>query len=526
MMGMWQHPGSIYGPRSRDENIALIRALRAAEDEQAFVAASRAASAAMHPSLLSELDWMEISMPEAQREAGGRFVDGFFAHHLRDLFAVRSVAFDQPEDVLQQDVAENLGFYRTAADDPARPLDGLGEDLARRIRDIVDRTEASPPDALLRRRDGMRTVAGDLVSSSTDGSWVALRMIAMLENQLLLTLAHPPTRPRAKHWLRSVGGRLPVAALDDLSGEDGITRALAHLEGMARSAERAGLYDLAALCDALAATLGSAAPSGFPGYEGQLGLGKGSCRRCAMHFASTTVAATRAGAHATDGERRDTITVPVDFNVATCVFCGEEARVDAPALFHAVERDLVIYNMPSLGQWSEDEARSVHYEYLVRIRDAYLSRLDAAERERFAMAREEVTFNVVDFLRCIQMGTTVREEHVWNLVRLADGTGLTVDPTKGVIIPLTRGEIDALWTSQPEPGRDVARGVAAGNPFQESMAAFEAGDFERARDLLAPAYQHNPADAVCRQNLATALYKLGDMAGARRVLAGDRTWMP
>lgn len=41
-MGMWQHPNSIYGPRLRDENIALVRALRAAEDERAFDAASRA----------------------------------------------------------------------------------------------------------------------------------------------------------------------------------------------------------------------------------------------------------------------------------------------------------------------------------------------------------------------------------------------------------------------------------------------------------------------------------------------------
>lgn len=525
-MGIWQHPTSIYALRSRDENIALIRALRAARDEQAFLAASRAASASMHPSLLSELDWMEISMPEAQREAGGRFVDGFFAHHLRDIFAVRSVAFEQPDEVLAEDVAENLGFYRTAADDPSRPLEGLGDALALRIHAIIDRTGHPPDDALTRRGGAMPPAAADLLSSSTDGAWIALRMIAILENQLLMTLAHPPTRPRAKHWLRSVGGSLPIAALDDLTSPDGVTRAVTHLEGMARSTERAALYDLAACCDALASTLGAAAPTGFSGYEGQLGLGKGSCRRCAMHFASTTVVATRAAADGADHGRRDTITVPVDFNVATCVFCGEEARIDAPALFHAVERDLVIYNMPRLGQWSEEEARDVHHEYLGRVRDDYVSRLDDGERQRFARAREEVTFNIVDFLRCIQMGTTVREEHVWNLVRLADGTGLTVDPTKGVLIPLTKGEIDALWTSQPSLASDVSKGVVAGNPIQESLSAFEAGDFARARDLLAPAYQHNPADAVCRQNLATALYKLGDMAGARRVLAGDPTWMP
>ena len=101
-----------------------------------------------------------------------------------------------------------------------------------------------------------------------------------------------------------------------------------------------------------------------------------------------------------------------------------------------------------------------------------------------------------------------------------------MDPTKGVIIPLTKGEIDELWSSQPALGTDVSTGVVAGNPLQESLSAFEAGDFARARDLLAPVYQGNPADGVCRQNLATALYKLGDMAGARRVLAGDPTWMP
>ena len=218
-MGMWQHPNSIYGPRSRDENIGLIRALRAARDEQAFLAASRVASASMHPSLLSELDWMEISMPEAQREAGGRFVDGFFAHHLRDIFAVRSDAFEQPDDVLEQDVAENLSFYRTAAEDPARPLDGLGEALARRIRQIIDRTDSPPDDALSRRRGAMEAAAADLISSSTDGAWIALRMVALLENRLLMTLAHPPTRPRAKQWLRSVGGTLPVAALDDLTSQ-------------------------------------------------------------------------------------------------------------------------------------------------------------------------------------------------------------------------------------------------------------------------------------------------------------------
>jgi hypothetical protein len=525
-MGMWQHPKSIYGPRSRDENIALIRALRAAEDEPTFVAASRAASASMHPSLLSELDFMEVSMPEANREAGGRFVDGFFAHHLRDIFAVRSTAFEQPDDVLEQDVAENLDFYRTAADDPARPLDGLPEDLALRVRHIIDRTDRPSADALTRRQDAMRTAAAELMSSSTDGSWIAMRMICALENLLVMTLAHPPTRPRAKHWLRSVGGQLPFAALDDLTGPEGVSRAVTHLEGLAGSTARAALYDLAAFCDALAGALGASAPARFSGYEGLLGLGKGCCRRCAMTFASTTAVATRAGADAADHGGRDTITVPVDFNVATCVFCGEEARVDAPVLFHAVERDLVIYNMPSLGQWSEDEARAVHREYLMRIRDDYLSRLNDEERQRFAMAREEVTFSIVDFLRCIQMGTTVREEHVWNLVRLADGTGMTVDPTKGVIIPLTKAEIDELWTSQAEPDRAMTTSVAGGSVIPEGLAAFEAGDFALARDLLAPLYQRNPADAVCRQNLATALYKLGDMSGARRVLAGDQTWMP
>jgi hypothetical protein len=53
-----------------------------------------------------------------------------------------------------------------------------------------------------------------------------------------------------------------------------------------------------------------------------------------------------------------------------------------------------------------------------------------------------VTHNIRDFLYAIQMGETIPEDHVYNLIELEDGSGLIWDGEKRFARVITPGELE------------------------------------------------------------------------------------
>ena len=129
---------------------------------------------------------------------------------------------------------------------------------------------------------------------------------------------------------------------------------------------------------------------------------------------------------------------------------------------------------------------------------------------------------VAEFMNAIHMGTTATEEHVCNVVRLADGSGLLVDRTKGVLMSLTRAELASRWASGLEAlggsGAPAAPDPGPGTTMAAAMKAFEEGDLARAGEVLEALLERQPADDVVRRNLAAVRYAQGDRQAAREIL--------
>ena len=66
----------LYPPRNRSTNIALIKNLQAAHNQEEFEVAEERIAKVLHPSLFVELDWMEMTMPTQQRAEGAHLGDG------------------------------------------------------------------------------------------------------------------------------------------------------------------------------------------------------------------------------------------------------------------------------------------------------------------------------------------------------------------------------------------------------------------------------------------------------------------
>jgi len=224
-------------------------------------------------------------------------------------------------------------------------------------------------------------------------------------------------------------------------------------------------------------------------------------------------------------DEKGMVYIALDLNMSTCPFCHTQSRADSPALFYAPRHNLVIYNAPRLGQFTENEALDVHHDVLSEIRQDYIERVGQEKAVAVDRANEEFTYSMTDFLLAIQMGTTVREEHVSTLVRFRPGgSGMIVDTTKGAIIELTPQELQARWPEEggvdlvSTPGEGV--GARAGPPMNAAMEAFAAKDYDRARQILEKLHAAHPGDDSVRRNLAVAYVTMGDKQAARDLLCG------
>ena len=157
------------------------------------------------------------------------------------------------------------------------------------------------------------------------------------------------------------------------------------------------------------------------------------------------------------------------------------------------------------------------------MRQKYIDRVGAEEAAKFNSANEELTYSAAEFLLAIQMGTTVKEQHVALILRMANGSGLILDSTKGATIALTRSEMQGEWVAAQAVDIEHAlqdEGIGGGPQVKQAMEAFAAGQYERSRDILQALYERHPQDPVIKKNLAAAFYSLGDIESAQRVYRG------
>jgi hypothetical protein len=513
----------LYPSRDRATNVQLIKNLRAATNQEAFEAADKEIAMALHPSLLAELDWMEMTMPAHQRTAGASFVDGLFVHHLAAIMSQRKVDFDLSEEELRWEISANINFYKNLVSDEQRPLDVLGEQLSKRIQDCLESLEPDMAGAIARICDAERHRINSEFAGVQDPDWIMLMIDVEIKNALAISLDHVSSRMQTKQFMRAVGGQFPRIEVPSIESEDDLQLLLKKLKDLEDYARKFSVCRLAAICLVLRELFAGTDVSAFKGFGGEIAVGYGHCGNCSMMYASRAIVSYDPTCPGLFRGKDGQINFSTNFNVSVCPFCGDQQRAETPSMFYLPQRNQVIYNFPRLGQFSEDKAREVHRPVLSAIRERYLARISADEVVKFEAANEEVTYSAAEFLIAIQMGTTVKEEHVYNVVRLINGSGLIMDPTKGVIIELTPAEMRDHWRSAgPMTTNTAAKEEdARGGPLmKDAMDAFDARDYERSRDILEKLHQTHPDDQVVRKNLAVVYVALGDKESARRVVGG------
>lgn len=522
---MQTHP-ELYPPRSRSTNIALIRGILGARDRADFEAADAEIAQSLHPSLFSELDWMERTMPPDQRQRGGELADDVFTHHLPSLIAQRRVKLELAEADLASEVNNHRQFYNWVLEQYPEVFEALGPELVVQIR----RNLAAPPPTVKQLiapwyQCEKRRVA-QLLGAVEDRDWLWFLISVEVQNAMAWALDHPSSRLDAKALVRASGGEFPQLAPVPVHTRQDVERVAASLEGMADQATAYSLLHMTGTCRAIADVLGSIDPSLLLTFSGKRIVGFGPCGRCSMAYAASAIVSFDPTCPEIFDDETGRVYIGHNLNISTCPFCGMKSREDSPALFYAPRRNLVIYNAPRLGQYTEAEALEVHREVLSEIRQDYMQRVDQDNAVAFDRANEEFTYSMPDFLTAIQMGTTAREEHVYNLIRSqVDGSGWIQDATKGVIIYLTPQELQTR-SFQGKAGLvytpDEVFGFRTGPPMDAALEAIAAKDYDRARQILEELQAAHPDNDTVRRNLAVVYVTIGDKQAARDLLRGGR----
>ncbi len=182
-------PG-LYPARDRSTNIELIRNLRAARNQETFEAADNQIAQNLHPSLLAELDWMEMTMPAEQRADGAHLTDSLFIHHLREIISSRKIEFDLVDADLKLEVQTHGAFYRNLLDDEIQPLDGLGESLSQRVQGFIKQVEPDIDYAVTKICVDEKPRIIRIFSGVEDGNWILQMIDVEIQNALLQSLDH------------------------------------------------------------------------------------------------------------------------------------------------------------------------------------------------------------------------------------------------------------------------------------------------------------------------------------------------
>lgn len=510
-----------YVPRERERNVQLIKNLRFAESKAAFEEVDENLSRDMHPSLLAELDWMEMTMPPEQRDDGARFVDDLFFHHLSALIQQRKVDFELPDAALKLDISANYDFYKNLLDDEYKPLNVLRPVLNQRIESLVSSEQPKIDEVVQRIIDEEKPAIIESFSGIEDRDWLLLITDAIIKNTLARSLDHLTSRYKTKQFIRKAGGQFPSMEILALNTRDDFKNLLSKLLGLASFAKKHGIYRLTAVCMIMHDLFKNMPLTKTPVFQGELGAGYGHCNRCSMMYASWAIISFDPTCPGLFQGERNIINLSLDFNIVHCPFCGEEERVESPSMFYSPGRNQVIYNFPLLGQFSRDEARQAHRTVIVAIRERYMQRINENELMKFKAATEEFTYGSTEFLYAIQMGTTVKEEHVALIVQTMDGSGFISDTTKGVLIGLTKSEMRQEWASARSVPMDKAlegNALGGGAKIKAAMKSYADGNHQKAIEILSGLLKDSPDDKVVKNNLAAVYIRLGQKENAKKIM--------
>jgi hypothetical protein len=520
---MQTHP-ELYPPRLRSTNIALIRGVLHAGDQAGFEAADAMVARALHPSLFSELDWMERTMPPAQREQGGALADDLFTRHLPALVTQRLVEFVLGDADLASEVDNHRDFYNYAIEQRPEVVEALGPELAERIRRHLAESPPTAEQLAAPWYERERSRVEKLLRTVEDRGWLWFLIYVEVQDAMVLALDHLSSRLAAKALMRASGGGFPQLPAGDVRTRQDAGRMAASLREAADQATAYSLLHMAGTFRAIADVLELTDPSSLVKFSGDRAAGGGPCGTCSMNHCSSAIVSLDPTCPGIFDDERDMVYVGLNLNVDTCPFCGTQSRADSPALFYTPRHNLVIYNVPRLDQFTESEALEVHHDVLSEIRQSYMERVGEEKAIAFDHANEEFTYSITDFLIAIQMGTTAREEHVYGLIRSFDGGGFVMDPTKRVMISLTPQEVAnqsiAAYDGQASAPHD--KGSDGGPVMDTALEAFKAKDYDRARQILEALHAAYPRDDTVRRNLAVAYVTLGDKQAARDLLYGGR----
>jgi hypothetical protein len=457
----------LYPQRNRDTNVRLIKDVIGAPSQGAHDEALARFASELHPSLFAELDWMEMTGPEHNRERAVGLIDALFLNHLEQILEARSVQFELDEDDLFDEVLENYSFYMLILQEAPEIAKALSPALRARIQAHYEATDRERKLRIPERHAALQEGVHSTLSSIRDRTRYPLVLTELVTNEIVRALDHPSSRMRAKRFLRKLGGRFPQFPAGELARREDLEGLIARVRAVDEAAREFALLRLLRCTQAILQHLEERDILALDRFEGEWATGYGPCRHCAMMFASSAVIFLDPTCPLLGESDEERIHLPLAFNVATCPFCGTRQRSNAPSMFYWPSRKKVLYCVPRDGSRSEGEAEAAHRDTIQEIRRRYMERIGAEEAAAFEAAAEEIVYSMIHFIVAIQMGTANRVHHAFLRVRLAGGTSLIVDQTTKVSIELiNETETLQLWNLREydlgdagDPDRDQVRGL-------------------------------------------------------------------
>jgi hypothetical protein len=310
----------------------------------------------------------------------------------------------------------------------------------------------------------------------------------------------PWTRRRARSAMQAQIDAIGDASIvpSDVRRADGtaVAEALSRHAQIARDCGHDRWASLLADCsDRLRAPPGNSATP----KHGEWSLSLSPCARCSMWFALRYLQSIDTSSADVNWSNRGIVYIPPDIGVAGCPFCGLVAPVDVPMMFYAPQRHQVVYLIPTKGQLSEDDAIAFWRVPIEAIRNRYRAGIDTSARAEFDQAGELVTHSIRDFLYAVQAGDTIPEDHVYNLIALADGSGLVWDGTKlfaRVITPVelewyrAHGNVEEYKAATPAAARQTIASTLPSVDSVDTLLHLLADTNDEIGKILAEATRH------------------------------------
>jgi hypothetical protein len=399
------------------------------------------------PSFFAEIDWQEFR-PDADDD-NLRQILGYIDDYVFLMTIAANIFARSPEGSDEWLSDEEVASFELLLREWHEEWTGAGRsELLGRLDDFIESIRRPYWGmAETKIRATAEKALDDALSKLTDIRRLGNVVEVILYNARYRYLDLPWTRRRAKAEMRLAATELEdswslIRAADDKTRNDPVAIGDALL-ARARIAERARHNEWAALLSTAAAALARIDPAALDKNEGEWSIGWVPCGRCSMWFAVESVTSMDTSCSYINWSDRGFVFIPAGIGTAECVFCGYAAPVEMPTMFYAEHRGQVVYLAPAKGIVDVDVDKATEFWRLAieGLRARYVAKLDEAARARFETAAELVTHDVKDFLYAIQMGETIPENHVFNLIKLQDGSALIVDGEKRFARVITPGEL-------------------------------------------------------------------------------------